>query len=657
MKKKKIIKLAQRAVWDIEATGLESMPLAASYLKAFAYKDTTLKRELDIEICNFGGSATSLDIVRRMVVGDKPDVVGFSVYGWNLNLFGNAVETYRQFKPEGWVIFGGPHVTGQAERIFRIYPDVDVIVNYEGEITFSEVLKSYLAGKTKNDLFHVDGVSFKSSDGSIVNTPRRERIANLDEIPSPFLTGAMSMTKENGDFRYDVALMETNRGCPNKCAFCFWGAAVGQGISYFSIDRLKEEIEVLGKLKVREICLCDANFGMNEHDEEFIEVLINAKEKHGYPERVVTSWAKTKRRSFYRILERMNETGVGTSFSLSLQSLHDPALEIMERKNIDLEDCKRLCAITSKNDLELYGELMWGLPGETYESFIQGYDRLSKEIPRIAIYPLLVLPNTKYYSMKTELGIKTLRVGRDDFEYVLAHNTMSLSENYRMHRFIFWARLLFEYPFFRYIMHPLQRLANISQSELIFSLDRWIDKDDAQVSAQLRNFRSKVVDALDAYNIEEALHYIYQEPEITIRIEAWWEAEILPLVPKTHYAFFVELVKYDLLTKPVWGSNVEERKKRTDLRSLDGFPTVPWRNEEYYVKNNSLIAFDVPEIVRCIIKGSRCTFQPCHKMGTLYYKVGFSDFISNHEFYREFCGKTEQQLAEEAGNRDLWELL
>lgn len=653
MSRRAIVKLAQQAVWDIEATGLESMPLAVSYLRAFAEKDVTLKKELDIEICNFGGSATSLDIVRTMVESDEPDMVCFSVYGWNLSLFGKVAETYRQFKPEGWIVFGGPHVTDQAERILRIYPEVDIIVNYEGEETFSEILRSYLAGKRKNDLFHIDGISFKSGDGRIVNTPKRERIVNLDEIPSPFLTGTMPLIKENGDFMYDVALMETSRGCPHKCAYCFWGGAIGQRVSFFSIDRLKEEIELFGRLKVREICLCDANFGMTEHDEEFIEVLIKTKEKYGYPRRIVTSWAKTKRRPFYRMLERMNETGVETSFSLSLQSLHAPALEIMERRNPDWEDCKQFCIVTSDNNLEVYGELMWGLPGETYESFVQGYDRLSEYVPRIAVYPLLLLPNTKYYLMRHELGIRTLKAGRDDFEYVLAHNTMSFSENREMHKFIFWARILFEYPFFRHIMHPLRILANISQADIIFSLDRWIDKNDNRVLTALCNFRNKVADTLDAYDIEKALYYTYQEPGVAVCIETWWEEQILPLAPEIYYNFFVELIKYDLLTRPIFGSNAEERKKRTDWGILDGLPTIILENEEYYIKKDNLMIFDIPELMSCIIQGVQCSFEPSPRTEALYYKVGFSDFISNHEFYHEFCGKTEQQITEETGRRRL----
>ena len=86
--------------------------------------------------------------------------------------------------------------------------------------------------------------------------------------------------------------------------------------------------------------------------------------------------------------------------------------------------------------------------------------------------------------------------------------------------------------------------------------------------------------------------YIYQEPEVAVCIEAWWEEEILPLVPEIYYDFFVELIKYDLLTRPIFGSNAEEREKRTDWGILDGLPTIILGNEEYYIRKDNLMMFD-----------------------------------------------------------------
>jgi len=646
--RKKIIKIAQKAVWDIEASGLESMPLAAGYLKANALKNIQINNEASIEICNFGGAASSFRIMKEMFLDSElPDVIACSVYGWNLNIFGSVAETFRQFNPNGWVIFGGPHVTNQAERVFSLFPSVDIVVNFEGEVTFSELIENFLNNRSKNDLFDIKGISFKTNMGHIISTEKRKRLKNLDDIPSPFLSGAIPLQNKNGIFRYDVALMETNRGCPNNCAFCFWGGATGENINYFSIDRLTEEVELFGKLGVREIVLCDANFGMNSKDEEFIETVIRAKEKYGFPKRIITSWVKTKRKSFYNILDRMNKTNLSTSFSLSLQSLHLPALELMGRKNMDEKETQNFLSLVRKNNIEVYSELLWGLPGETSKSFIKGYDKLAKTTPRIAIYPLLLIPNTRYFDQKDLFGIKTCKAGKDDFEYVLEHDTMSYSDNHHMQKFIFFARLFFEYPFFRYIMHPLRFLLNISQSDIIFSLDAWVNKYDHKISRALISFRSRVLHSLDAYNIEEALHYIYNEDEMDQFILDWWENEIISKSPSVNQKFLKELIIYDLITRPIYrtydkGQNI----LRVPLN------IISFGKEEYYVKRDLILKYDFDKIINQIINEKKTELTQTNKKIDLYYKTGFSDYISNHEFYNDYCAKTIDCLRIIYGDKD-----
>ena len=50
----------------------------------------------------------------------------------------------------------------------------------------------------------------------------------------PFLTGAIPMVDAAGNFLYDVGMLETNRGCPYSCSFCYWGGATGQKVRSFS---------------------------------------------------------------------------------------------------------------------------------------------------------------------------------------------------------------------------------------------------------------------------------------------------------------------------------------------------------------------------------------------------------------------------------------
>ena len=374
--------LVQQGIWDMP---LESMPLASAYLRATALADERLRRDTRIEIHNFRGGTTNTMMANDLFTGTVPDVLAFSVMGWNQQSFAALAATFKQLNPNGLVVFGGPHVSGQGERLFRLFPQLDVVVNGEGEFTFRDLLLARLDGRGRHDLHGVDGLSFRDVAGAMVTTAERERINDLDTIPSPFLTGALELTDDEGKFRYDVALMETNRGCPYKCSFCYWGGAIGQKVRAFSQERLKQELEIFARLKVHTVVACDANFGMLPADLEFVKMLIETREKFGFPRALETSWAKNKSKTFFSIVKMMKDAGMRSSFTLALQTLSDDVLETMNRRNMKVNEWEDLAAWLDHEGLDCDAELIWGAPGETIASCMEGYDRLSRRVSRIAI--------------------------------------------------------------------------------------------------------------------------------------------------------------------------------------------------------------------------------------------------------------------------------
>jgi len=206
----------------------ESLPLASAYLKATLDADERIREEAAVSIHNFGGGVTIGAMVRDLLIEDVPDVLAFSVFGWNFQQFATLSETFKQINPDGLVIWGGTHVANQAERVFDVAPWVDVVVNAEGELILRSIVEAYLGhGRSPGfwaDLRGIPGISICDADEGVVDTDDAGRIQDINEIPSPFLTQAVDLLDRSGQFRYDVALLETNRGCPYKCAFAI-GAA------------------------------------------------------------------------------------------------------------------------------------------------------------------------------------------------------------------------------------------------------------------------------------------------------------------------------------------------------------------------------------------------------------------------------------------------
>jgi radical SAM superfamily enzyme YgiQ (UPF0313 family) len=625
--------LVQQGVWDMP---LESMPLASAYLKAMVLADQELRQRASVEIRNFRGKMTHAEMAFVLFAEKIPDVLAFSVLGWNVRAFGALAATFKLINPQGWVVFGGTHVTGQAEKVFRENPDVDVVVNGEGEVTFRELVRAITHGASKTDLGQVQGISWHEADGTVVANSDRPRIEDFDIIPSPLLTGALELVDGRGRFRYDVALIETNRGCPYKCSFCYWGGAVGQRVRAFSRERLRAEMELLAKLRVHTVVACDSNFGMLPIDLEFVDDLIQIKQEHGFPLAFETSWAKNKSKVFYEIVRRMKRAGLRSSFTLALQTLNPDALDAMNRRNMKLNDWQDLVQWLSQEGLDCYAELIWGAPGETAESFLEGYNKLAQHVSRIAVYPLLLLPNTDYFEKKEQHGIIALRGDHDDYEYVLTHRTMSFESNRRMLRFMFWARVIGENAVLRHSWLPLRVLAGWEQSTILLGMADWADATECPQATPLREAAAHAHGG-GAPAYAAAIGYLFTDPSGREALECWWEETVVPRLKPEHRAFLTQVFQYDLLTQPICpppGS-----RKSAGPSSLPPLMTVA--GEQYYVREGVLLTHDVPALLAALRAGEAVDPSPAPTRVDLYYRVGALNAVlsTNHEEIMHFMGE------------------
>jgi radical SAM superfamily enzyme YgiQ (UPF0313 family) len=625
------ITLVQQGVWDMP---LESMPLAAGYLKAMVLDDAELSAAVQVEICNMRGQTTHGEMARALFSESIPDVLAFSVFGWNFRAFLSLAATFKQLNPGGWVIFGGTHVSGQAGRVFTLSQDVDIVVNGEGELTFRELVRARVQGVGAHQLADIEGVSWRDETGATRTNAERARIEDLDMIPSPFLTGAISMTDDEGNFRYDVALIETNRGCPYKCAFCYWGGAVGQRVRAFSRQRLRAELELFAKLGVHTVVACDANFGMLPIDIELVDDLIEIKSAYGYPRAFESSWAKNKSKVFFDIVRRMKDAGLRSSFTLALQTLSPDALETMNRRNMKVNDWHELVEWLNAEGMDCYAELIWGAPGETVESFLRGYDELSEHVSRIAVYPIMLLPNTEFSENREVHGIIALRGDHDDFEYVLAHRTMSFADDARIQRFMFWARVMAENAVLRHTWMPLRVLGGWSQSRALESLADWVDATDLPQAEPLREAAARAQGG-GAPAYAKAIGYLFTTVAGKQALRHWWREAVVPELDLARRDLLTEVLEYDLATQPICPLGDAEGEQA----ALP--PTIERDGERYYVRTGLRFDHDIPAILTALRRNEPAELEPSPITLDLYYRTGALNAVlsTNHEEIVHFMGE------------------
>lgn len=315
------------------------------------------------------------DVLKKI---ESPFFVGFSNYIWNHEYNKVLAKKIKAKYPDCLILFGGHHVTPDA-TLMKEEEYIDFIIFGEGEEPFEALL---LALKNGTSLESVPNIAYREN-GKILYSEKRK--CEKIDYPSPFLTGVFdSIIKNNPHIDFHTVI-ETNRGCPYQCAYCD-GGSMQCGVRFFSEEKVMKELQWLSDNGVSGFGCADANFGMFDRDEKFVDEIVRLHNEEGVLSRFQVSSAKNSNDRVFRILKKLNECGMDKGATLSFQSLNSEVLENIKRKNIPVSVFTDLLNKYNEAGIATYSELILGLPGETYESFVDGIDILLDAGQHSSIY-------------------------------------------------------------------------------------------------------------------------------------------------------------------------------------------------------------------------------------------------------------------------------
>lgn len=324
------------------------------------------------------------------------DIVFFSSYLWNQNINLKIAGSLKSRMSDIVIVFGGPMVPeahDMAEKFLREHPFLDLICYGEGEVPFLKVLENVRQRAWEN----ASSIGFINMSGRYVHNSRSERIKDIDKIPSPYLEGVFDTLLEAYPEERWSALIETNRGCPYTCAYCYWGKKTRSRVYQFGKERIFGEIDWISRNKIKFVFCCDANFGMLERDREIAEKVAANKKLYGYPEAFSVQNTKNSTKKIFAMQKLFNDTGLQKGVNLALQSLNEKTLKSINRSNISNDVYRDLQKMFTGNNIPTFSDLIIGLPDETYGSFTNGVSGLieSGQHNRIQFINLTILENTE----------------------------------------------------------------------------------------------------------------------------------------------------------------------------------------------------------------------------------------------------------------------
>ncbi len=376
------------ALVGVSSVGYHS--LALGYLRAYAQSVPSLEGKALFQTLELDVSVDPWWIAYRIAALD-PDVVGFSVTCWNAGHVYDACRVLKQARPDAFIVLGGPEVGPIAAEVIEAQPAVDAVVSGEGEITFSEILLALAQG---HEVTGVPGVTTRSG-GTVVRGEDRPLIEDLDEIPSPYLSGVMQPT--NG-----YSYLETYRGCPCRCAYCFEGKGYG-GVRKRSYEKVAEEIEFVATAPgVASFSFIDPVFNLNaRHLSRLCEILEPYARRGTRLHTIEVNVEKigpAEAAALVRAGVESVETGP--------QTTGKAALRICNRSFDEAKFAAGVRALQSAG-IRVECDLIMGLPGDTVDTVLDSLRFvLSLGQWKVQVSTLHVLPGTEFWASAENLGLR-----------------------------------------------------------------------------------------------------------------------------------------------------------------------------------------------------------------------------------------------------------
>jgi hypothetical protein len=364
----------------------QAVPLAnaflQSYLSAVAPQSQVETVRADFYL-DMGSAACVAELVKL-----QPKLVGFSMYVWNRGLCCEMAEKLRRCLPGVTIFAGGPEATADPGGILT-GTGFDFLICGEGEDPFASVCTRLSEG---GDVNGIPGVATRTETG--ISLIPAVPFTNLDDIPSPWLTGTLN-TKQ-----YPGILWQLSRGCGFTCDFCF-DSRDRHGVRRFPLERLEAELRHFAGHGVSQVFVLDSTFNQDPRRAKTILRMIRkiAPQIHFHFE---------VRNEF--IDHEMAElfAGITCSLQIGLQS-SDPLVLKQVGRTFGRDDFVSRTMLLNETGATFGFDLMYGLPGDTLAGFRESLDFALGLYPNhLDIFPLAILPGTALAARSDSIGLKHL---------------------------------------------------------------------------------------------------------------------------------------------------------------------------------------------------------------------------------------------------------
>lgn len=326
--------------------------LAVYSLRAFAKAYVSETKILEYTINQ------QMDEILMDLYREKPDLLCFSCYIWNLDYVEELAREIKKIFPETILWLGGPEVSYDAVDVLTRLRQVTGVMKGEGEEPFLELLE-YYHGR-RETLEEIAGITFRTENGEIRENEWRD-VMDLSRVP--FVYEDLSL------FEHKIIYYETSRGCPYRCSYCL--SSVDKCLRFRDLNLVKKELQFFLDQKVPQVKFVDRTFNCHHtHAKEIWRYLL--EHDNGMTNFHFEVSADLLDEEELELISRMRPGLI--QLEIGVQSTKPDTIRKIRRTM----NFKRLSEVTKQiktmGNTHQHLDLIAGLPMEDYESFGKSFD-------------------------------------------------------------------------------------------------------------------------------------------------------------------------------------------------------------------------------------------------------------------------------------------
>lgn len=405
--------------------------LSAGYIKSSALHynllDKVLLEILDQNNLDLGGDA----FILNQILDSKAIALVLNLQPWNTTRSLYLAQKIKKLKPNTLTVGIGPQISKySAPSLMK--GGMGLLISGDPEFSFCCLLKQ-LAQNTFSPE-KVQGIFYKKNNKIIFN-PLGHGYLELNNLPSFYMYQFLDI-----NYGGNVFWLETSRGCPYHCAYCYRWCNTSNNPVYYPLKRVKEEL-ILAKLQNKRLVkILDHTLNYSSARLKELSRIIQEIDPQKQLIYQTNMKAELIDKKTAELLDKCNFRFI----AVGLQSTNPLALGIVNRKNYLDSFLKGIYCLRQKN-ISVNVEIILGLPGETYSSICETIDFLVEnelnyhtEAYILSIYPSTPLwdysvkHNITFQKNPPHLMLKTKNLPFEDFKrainYVIERKCRIINE-------------------------------------------------------------------------------------------------------------------------------------------------------------------------------------------------------------------------------------